>query len=91
LFYPKKFLPKLNKNEFYQFEIIGKKAFNNEKCIGVISGFMGQNSCELIVIDRKESCSCNKSELLIPFVDEFIEKFDRENDIFYFKNIDELL
>lgn len=74
LFLPLEFLPKLTGNKFYYHEIIGFTA--EEKSFGVIGKFTGVNdstSQALFEIDR------NGIQILVPIIDHFIIKVDREN------------
>ena len=73
LYLPLEFLPKLTGNKFYYHEIVG---FTAEDAtfgkIGEITGVNDTTSQALFEIDR------NGKEILIPMIDHFIKKVDRE-------------
>ncbi len=74
LYLPLKFLPKLTGNKFYYHEIIGftaeDKSFGK---IGKITGVNDTTSQALFEIDH------DGKQILIPMIDHFIIKLDREN------------
>lgn len=74
LYLPLEFLPKLSGNKFYYHEIIGytaiDKAFGE---IGKITGVNDTTSQALFEIDR------NGKQILVPMIDDFIKKVNREN------------
>ena len=74
LYLPLEFLPKLSGNKFYYHEIIGFTA--EDKSFGKIGNITGVNdttSQALFEIDR------DGKQILIPIIDHFIKKVDREN------------
>jgi len=78
LYLPLEFLPKLTGNKFYYHEIIGytaeDEAFGE---IGVITGVNDSTSQALFEIDREGI------QILVPIIDHFIKKVDRENKTMY--------
>ena len=74
LYLPLEFLPKLTGNKFYYHEIIGftteDESFGK---IGEITGVNDTTSQALFEIDR------DGKQILIPMIDHFIKKVDREN------------
>lgn len=73
LYLPLSFLPKLSGNKFYYHEIIGFSAEDTSfGKIGVISGVNDATSQALFEIDR------DGKQILIPIIDHFIKKVDRE-------------
>lgn len=73
LYLPLEFLPKLTGNKFYYHEIIGFTAEDESfGKIGKITGVNDTTSQALFEIDREGK------EILIPMIDHFIKKVDRE-------------
>ena len=73
LYLPLEFLPKLTGNEFYYHEIIGFSAEDeNFGEIGEITGVNDSTSQALFEIDREGT------QILVPIIDHFIKKVDRE-------------
>ncbi len=80
LYLPLSFLPKLSGKKFYYHEIIGfiaKDVSFGE--IGIITGVNDTTAQALFEIDR------NGKQILIPIIDHFIKKVDRENKILELK------
>src|SRR5690554_2465030 len=74
LYLPLEFLPKLSGNKFYYHEIIGFTAEDETFGeIGKITGVNDNTSQALFEIDR------NGIQILVPIIDQFIKKVDREN------------
>ena len=74
LYLPLEFLPKLSGNKFYFHEIIGFTAEDQSfGKIGKITGVNDTTSQALFEIDR------DGKQILIPMIDHFIKKVDREN------------
>ena len=72
---PLEFLPKLTGNKFYFHEIIGFSIEDTEKGVfGKIVGVNDTTAQPLFVVDS------NGIEILIPMIDDFIVKVDRENE-----------
>ena len=76
LYLPLELLPKLGENKFYYHEIIGftveDVSFGN---VGTITGVNDSTAQALFEIDR------NGTEILIPLIDDFIKKVDKENKV----------
>ncbi|MCQ2299334.1 MAG: ribosome maturation factor RimM [Bacteroidales bacterium] len=78
LYLPLTMLPKLDGNKFYFHEVQGFKVVDKEHGeIGVISTILEYPAQPLFQID------CNGTEILIPVIDQVIEKVDRENRTMY--------
>ena len=76
LYLPLEFLPKLTGNKFYYHEIIGFTAEDvSFGKIGKITGVNDTTSQALFEIER------SGKQILIPMIDHFIKKVDRENKI----------
>jgi 16S rRNA processing protein RimM len=73
------YLPELNENQFYYHEIIGWKVFDTKRGeIGRVKEVMEGKQQDIMQIDL------NGKEILIPIVDDFFVKSDRENKSIYF-------
>ena len=74
VYLPLTMLPKLEGNKFYFHEIIGFKAEDQRLGdIGVIAGINDTSSQALFEIKKGDI------EILVPMIDDFIIKVDREN------------
>jgi len=74
LYLPIEFLPKLTGNKFYFHEIIGFDIEDvNYGYLGIITGINDSSAQPLFEIDS------NGVNVLIPMIDDFIKKVDREN------------
>lgn len=74
---PLALLPKLEDDKFYFHEVIGFTVIdNNFGEIGKISSINDNTAQSLFVIDTK-----NNKQILVPLIDEFIKKVDRENKL----------
>ena len=72
VYLPLSMLPKLSGNKFYFHEIIGFEVEDTEKGgIGYITAVNNASTQPLFVIDF------NGNEILVPIIDDFIEKVDR--------------
>jgi 16S rRNA processing protein RimM len=70
LFVREEDLPKLNEGEYYDYQLIGLKAINeNDKPIGQVTEVMHTKATDVIVIEGER-------ELLIPMQEEFILGID---------------
>ena len=64
---PRDKLPKLQDNEYYQFDLISFSVFNTDnQLLGTVKDFMNNVSHSIMVINNDDS------ELLIPFINNFI-------------------
>jgi len=78
VYLPLSMLPKLDGDKFYYHEIIGFKVVDaSYGLVGIIKHINDAVSQPLIEIDK------NGTEIIIPLVDEFIKKVDRENATFF--------
>ena len=86
LYLPLNMLPKLEGNKFYYHEIIGFEVEDvNHGYIGLLDHINDSSSQVLFVIDK------DGTEILVPMIDPFIEKIDRENKKLYLKTPEGLL
>jgi len=85
LYLPLSFLPKLEGNQFYFHEVIGFEVVDKKKGnIGKIKEFIDTN--QTIMIIQKE-----EKEILVPVVDEIVNKVDREEKTIYITAPDGLI
>lgn len=81
VFLPLSMLPKLEGNKFYFHEIIGFKAQDvNLGNIGTITKVNDSGAQAIFIITNED-----EKEILIPIIDEFIEKVDRANKTIFLK------
>ena len=74
IYMPLTMLPKLEGNKFYFHEVIGFEVEDvNEGSVGIIDGINDSTAQTLFEIKQGDI------EILIPMIDEFIVKIDREN------------
>ncbi|WP_372473905.1 ribosome maturation factor RimM [Capnocytophaga sp. ARDL2] len=74
VYLPLNMLPKLEGNKFYYHEVVGFKAIDQEKgAFGTIEKISDNGVQALFEI------SYNEATILVPLIDEFIVKVDREN------------
>lgn len=86
LFLPLSSLPKLSGKKFYYHEVIGFKAKDVEKgLIGTIENVLDESVQPIFLIKSGEK------EILVPAIDEFIEKVDRSNQSILLKTPEGLL
>ncbi|MBU1020546.1 MAG: ribosome maturation factor RimM [Firmicutes bacterium] len=74
IFFDKELASDLDEDEFYFTELIGLDVFVGDLKIGVCEDVREYPQGEIIVVSRE-----NQSDLLIPFIKEFIEEVDKEN------------
>lgn len=80
LYLPLEFLPKLSGNQFYYHEVIGFKAEDESYGeIGEITGVNDSTAQALFEIDY------NGQQVLIPIIDQFLVKVDREQKKIFLK------
>ena len=72
--------PELQNNEFLVHDLIGSKVFRAGEELGIISDFLSLPANDVLVIKSKA-----EKELLLPFVLDFIEKFDPEKKVLVLK------
>ncbi|WP_196885901.1 ribosome maturation factor RimM [Aureivirga sp. CE67] len=78
LYLPLEFLPKLSGKQFYYHEIIGFSVEDvNKGIIGKIKKINDNAAQEILEIETESN-----RQILIPLVDDFIKKIDRENEKF---------
>lgn len=78
-------LKKINNDTFYYYELLNMEVYYNNKNIGIISEISDNGAQDLL---RVKGSNVN---ILVPFVDDFIEKIDQENKTIYLKNLEGLL
>jgi 16S rRNA processing protein RimM len=79
-------LPKLNKNEYYLYELMGMDAKTIDGVsIGKIEGLLTNQEYSTLVIIK------DKKEILIPALETYIKEVNKELKIIYLENIDELI
>ena len=77
-------LKKLDKDSFYYYELLDMEVYYKDSKIGVISEITDNTRQSLIRVKGNK-------EILVPFLDEFIESIDTENKKIVLKNIEGLL
>jgi len=76
VYLPMKFLPKLTGNKFYFHEVLNFTLQDiNFGEVGIITSINDRTAQPLFVVDREGI------EILIPMIDDFIKKIDRENKL----------
>lgn len=86
LFLPLDLLPPLKGNRFYFHEVIGFTALNQSEEIGEIKQVLDRAAQALLQIEGPHG-----EEILVPLVDDFIEKVDRTENKFHLNLPDGLL
>jgi len=71
---------KLPENNFFIHDLIGSKVLINDAIIGVITDVLKTPANDVIVLKGD-----NDKEILLPFVPDFIERFDPERKIMILK------
>lgn len=80
LYLPLEMLPPLTGNQFYFHEVIGFKVIDEEKGdIGICRDFIEISRQPIMQIEYGDK------EILVPAVDEYLDKVDREKRILYIK------
>ncbi|MBR1627616.1 MAG: 16S rRNA processing protein RimM [Bacteroidales bacterium] len=78
MYLPLEFLPKLEGNQFYFHEVIGFEVIDKQKgSIGTLKEIIDNTTQPLMSID------CNGKEVLMPLIDEILDKVDRDNEKIY--------
>lgn len=70
-----------NKDEFYYSDLVGLEAIFNGKSLGKVAEVFDLNDRSILRIKGEE-------EILVLFMDQFIEKVDLENSKIYLKNVE---
>ncbi len=84
---PLTLLPKLEGDKFYYHEVIGFKIKDhNYGEVGLISSINDSSAQALFVVETK-----NNKQILIPLIDEFIEKVDKKAKIVHVKTPEGLI
>ena len=78
-------LEKINEDTFYYYELLNMEVYYKDEKIGVISEVNGNGAQDLIRIKGE------KINILVPFVNEFVDDVDTENKKIYLKNLEGLL
>ena len=69
-------LPEKNENEFYIKDLLGIDVYENDEKIGEVLDVMETAAHEILII--KDTVS--KEEIMIPFIEQFIEEIDFKNN-----------
>ncbi|GAB6188810.1 ribosome maturation factor RimM [Marinitoga arctica] len=81
-------LPVLDKDEFYYFQMLGKKVFYDDGTyIGKITDILETGANEVLIIE-KEIDRFNKSEILYPLIRKNIVKFSKEEENMVVKRLE---
>lgn len=81
VYLPLTMLPKLEGNKFYYHEVIGFKIIDEKFGeVGIIKSINDSTAQILFIIENDD-----KKELLIPMIDEFLDKVDRNNKTVHVK------
>ncbi len=81
IFVLKENLPTTEKNEFYWHQLINRVVFNeNNQKIGKVESIFSTKSTDIIVI-KPDSSNNNNTEILIPFVKDYILQVPEKEDI----------
>ena len=78
-------LKRINEDTFYYYELLNMEVYYNKEKIGMISEVNDNGAHDLIRVKGKDI------NVLVPFVDEFIEMIDVSNKKIYLKNMEGLL
>ena len=76
---------KLNSNEYFIIDLMGLNCYLKDKLIGNVKDIMKTKANSILVIDY------DKKDLLVPLVDDFIEKIDIEKSTISIKTIEGLI
>ncbi len=68
-------LPERNENEFYFSDLLGMDVFDNEEKIGSVADVMETMAHNILVIQDNGS-----NEILVPMIEQFVNKIDFENN-----------
>lgn len=80
IYIPKNLLPKLQEDEYFVFELVDSQVYIDDKIIGIVKDIDDRLIQAHLII----KCSDGK-ERYLPFLNQFIDKVDRENRKIYIK------
>ena len=75
----------LSLNEYYVMDLIGMKAYYEDREVGKVVDIMKTKANDIVVI------TYNDKEVLVPMVNEYIEMVDLENALIKFKRLEGLI
>lgn len=78
-------LTDLDDDEFYIHDLIGCEVFEKQRYIGKIKDVMS-----LVSNDVFEVVTENGKELLIPFIDDYFDKYDNKKKVLFIKNFENM-
>lgn len=76
-------LVKLKENQFFHHELIGSEVFQNSKLLGKLKEIFTLPAHDVFVIERE-----GKDDLLVPFVKEIFDSFDKVGKKIFMKTSD---
>ncbi|MDF2699530.1 MAG: rimM [Haloplasmataceae bacterium] len=71
VYVPHSQLEDLEEDEFYYHELIGCVAYSNETKLGIVKDIVNYGASDILIIEDETN-----KEIMIPFVDDFIEEVD---------------
>ena len=69
-------LPEKNENEFYIKDLLGIDVYENDEKIGEVLDVMETAAHEILIVKD----IVNKEEIMIPFIEQFVEEIDFKNN-----------
>ena len=69
-------LPEKNENEFYIKDLLGVSVYENDEKIGEVLDVMETAAHEILIVKD----IVNKEEIMIPFIEQFVEEIDFKNN-----------
>lgn len=79
-------LPELEEDEVYFYQLVGCKVMENDDVIGEVSEILETEAHDILRVKRE-----NDKDVLIPYVDTFIEDVDTDENIIYVHLIEGML
>ncbi|QTA37745.1 16S rRNA processing protein RimM [Thermosipho ferrireducens] len=80
IYIDEKELPEIKENEYYFYEIIGCKVFDeNEKEVGIVEEILQTGSNDVFVVKNE------KEEILIPVTEEYVKSIDKKEKLIKIK------
>ncbi len=78
----------LKEGEFFWFDIIGSKVKENDKVLGVVKDIERISSNDYLIVKTDDSLVGNGLPKIfyIPYIDQYIDRFDEKEKIVYTKN-----